>query len=175
MESLLELLRRPWPWWIVGPLVGLVPAALLLLGNRMFGVSSNLRHACAILAPKSAAWFDYDWRGSAWNLAFAGGTLAGGFVGGVLLAGAEPVALVPVPLFSWAGLATPAGFALIVGGGFLVGFGTAWAGGCTSGHGLTGVADLQAASFLALAAFFVGGIVTTWWILPLLLRGGGGA
>lgn len=173
MDSLLELVRRPWPWWVVGPLVGLVPAALLLLGNRMFGVSSNLRHACAILAPRSAAFFDYDWRGSAWNLAFAGGILAGGFVGGVLLAGNAPVPLVPLELFSWAGLATPQGLIAIVGGGFLVGFGTAWAGGCTSGHGLTGVADLQLSSLLALVAFFVGGIVTTWWIVPLLLPGGG--
>jgi len=169
MDSALELLRRPWPWWAVGPLVGLMPAALLLLGNRMFGVSANLRHACAILVPKSATFFDYDWRAGAWNLAFVAGILAGGFVGGVLLSDPAPT-LGPPSAFSWAALGTAGGWIILVGGGFLVGFGTAWAGGCTSGHGLSGVADLQAASLLALAAFFAGGIVTSWWLLPWIWR-----
>lgn len=192
---MIEFLRQPWPWWVAGPLVGLVPAALLLLGNRMFGMSSNLRHACAVFAPGSAAFFRYDWkREGGWNLAFALGTLLGGFIGGVLLANPEPVAiaartradlealgvrsfagLVPTDVFSWAALGSARGLAMVVGGGFLVGFGTAWAGGCTSGHGLTGVADLQAPSFLALLAFFAGGIAATWLLLPLIFRSGGGS
>jgi uncharacterized membrane protein YedE/YeeE len=189
----IELLRQPWPWWVAGPLVGLVPATLLVLGNRLFGMSSNLRHACAAVAPGPVAFFRYDWKGEgAWNLAFALGALLGGFVGGVLLADPEPVAiaartradlealgvrafagLVPADLFSWSALATLPGFACVVVGGFLVGFGSAWAGGCTSGHGLTGIADLQKASLLALSAFFAGGIAATWLLLPVLFRAGG--
>lgn len=185
---MIEFLRQPWPWWVAGPLVGLVPAALLLLGNRMFGVSSNLRHMCTLLAPRSAAFFDYDWKAvGGWNLAFAAGIVGGGVLGGLVLADPEAIAisartradleglgirsfdgLVPADVFSWSGLGTVRGLVLLVGGGFLVGFGTAWAGGCTSGHGLTGVADLQKPSFLALGAFFVGGIVATWWLLPLV-------
>jgi uncharacterized membrane protein YedE/YeeE len=187
----IEFLRQPWPWWVAGPLVGIVPAVLLLLGNRAFGVSSNLRHACAAIAPRSAAFLDYDWRREGgWNLAFALGMIGGGFLGGVVLADPEPVAiaartradlealgvrafhgLVPGDVFAWSALGTVRGFVLLVVGGFCVGFGTAWAGGCTSGHGLTGVADLQPPSFLALAAFFIGGIAATWWLLPLAFAG----
>lgn len=47
-----------------------------------------------------------------------------------------------------------AGLATLLGGGALVGFGTAWAGGCTSGHGLVGVSRLQPGSLVATAAFF---------------------
>lgn len=185
---MIEFLRQPWPWWVAGPLLGLVPAALLLVGNRAFGLSANLRHACALIAPRSAGFFAYDWRKEGgWNLAFALGTLLGGFVGGVLLANPEPIAiaartrtdlealgvrtfdgLVPGDVFAWSALSTVRGFTCVVAGGFLVGFGTAWAGGCTSGHGLTGVADLQKPSFLALLAFFAGGIAATWLLLPLV-------
>jgi len=185
-----EVLLRPWPWYVAGPLIGLVPAALLLLGNKVFGVSSVLRHGCAALYPRDIAHFRYDWRREgSWNLAFALGILAGGFIAGFLLRNPAPVdispqtkadllalgvhdfsGLVPRDLFSWASLLTLRGWAVLVGGGFLVGFGTAYAGGCTSGHGLSGVADLQPASMIALLGFFVGGILGTFVLLPVLLR-----
>jgi uncharacterized membrane protein YedE/YeeE len=186
---LMELLSRPWPWYVVGPLVGLFVPLLLVLGNRQFGLSSNLRHACAAVLPGRVEFFRYDWREKGlWNLVFALGIVAGGFVGGVLLASPEPIGisertvadlsalgirefagLVPGDLFSWAGLLTFRGFVAVVVGGFLVGFGTAYAGGCTSGHGLSGLADLQPASLVALVGFFVGGIAGTFLLLPLVL------
>lgn len=189
MNSLLEILSRPWPWYVGGPLIALFVPLLLLLGNRLFGVSSNLRHVCAAVLPGRSAYFAYDWRREgAWNLAFAVGIVLGGFVGGYLLANPEPVAisaetraslaalgisdfrgLVPAELFNWSALLTWKGFGLIILGGFLVGFGTAYAGGCTSGHGLSGIADLQLPSLIALIGFFVGGIIGTFWILPLFL------
>jgi uncharacterized protein len=179
----------PWPWYITGPVLGLFPALLLILGNRMFGVSSNLRHLCAAVTPGRAGYFGYDWRREGgWNLAFAAGILAGGVISGTLLASPEPVAiaaetraslaalgvqrfdgLAPADLFRWDALLTWRGALLILGGGFLVGFGTAYAGGCTSGHGLSGVADLQLPSLIALAAFFAGGIIGTFVLLPLIL------
>lgn len=183
-----EFLTHPWPWYVVGPLVGLTPATLLLLGNRLFGVSSNLRHACAILTPGGTDDFGYDWREERWNLAFALGILVGGFVAGAAFRNPEPVAiaaetkaallalgvhefsgLVPSDLFSWASLSSAHGWLLLGGGGFLVGFGTAYAGGCTSGHGLSGIADLQLPSLIALIAFFAGGIIGTFLLLPLIL------
>jgi hypothetical protein len=174
---------------VAGPLLGLFAPLLLLLGNKLFGLSSNLRHACAAVVPRDLAYFRYDWRREGgWNLAFALGIVAGGLLAGNLFANPEPVAisartradllalgirdfagLVPADLFSWSSLVTPHGFAVVVGGGFLVGFGTAYAGGCTSGHGISGVADLQPASFLALAGFFVGGVLGTFVLLPLVL------
>ena len=182
-------MTRPWPWYIAGPLLGLFVPALLLLGNRMFGVSSNLRHMCAALFPRTIDHFRYDWRGTgAWNLAFAAGIVIGGFLAGFLFANPEPVAiaaatqsslaelgiehrvgLVPAELFSWRALLDVKRAALLVLGGLLIGFGTAYAGGCTSGHGLTGVADLQPASFIALAGFFIGGLLGTFLLLPVFL------
>lgn len=179
----------PWPWYVAGPILGLFPALLLLLGNRMLGVSNNLRHVCAALAPGQSRYFAYDWKGvGGWNLAFAAGICAGGFVAGTLFANPDPVAiasetraslaalgvdrfdgLAPADIFNWGALLTWQGVALLVGGGVLVGFGTAYAGGCTSGHGLTGIADLQLPSLIALAAFFAGGIAGTHLLLPLLL------
>lgn len=183
-----DFLFAPWPWYIVGPLLGLFPALFLLVANRMFGVSSNLRHMCAAMLPGRHAYFQHDWRSERWNLLFALGILAGGVIAGTLLRNPEPVAispathaaladlgirnftgLVPPDLFSWSALASPEAWILLVGGGFLVGFGTAWAGGCTSGHGLAGVADLQPASLLALLAFFAGGIIGTFLLLPIVL------
>lgn len=186
---MLELLSRPWPWYVAGPLLGLFAPLLLLLGNKLFGISSNLRHACAAVLPGDIAYFRYDWRGEGgWNLVFALGILVGGFLAGWVFANPEPVAiaaqtradlaalgirdfggLVPDDLFSWSALLSVRGLLIIVLGGFLVGFGTAYAGGCTSGHGISGVADLQPASFLALVAFFVGGILGTFVLLPLIL------
>ena len=178
----------PLPWYVAGPLLGLFPALLLILGNRMFGVSSNLRHICAAIRPQRAGYFSYDWKGESWNLAFAAGILAGGFIAGTWLANPNPVAigddtraalaslgvtsfdgLAPSDLFNWRALLSWPGAALILGGGFLVGFGTAYAGGCTSGHGLTGIADLQLPSLIALAGFFAGGILGTFVLLPLIL------
>ena len=174
---------------MAGPLIGLIVPSLLLLGNKAFGISSNLRHACAALAPCGIAHFRYDWKKEgAWNLAFVLGILAGGVVGGLLLANPEPIALsartkadltalglhdfsglVPRELFSWESLLTVRGWMILAVGGFLVGFGTAYAGGCTSGHAITGLADFQLPSLVAVGGFFAGGLAATWLLLPLLL------
>src|SRR5687768_7463889 len=183
-----DMLARPWPWYLAGPLIGLFVPALLLLGNRQFGISSNLRHLCAAIAPGRVEFFRYDWKGQGlWNLAFLAGVFVGGFVAAQLLGAGDAAispettaalaqlglqdfsGLAPAEIFSWANLLTPRGLITIVGGGFLVGFGTAYAGGCPSGHGISGVADLQGPSFVALIAFFVGGIVGTFLLLPLIL------
>lgn len=175
------------PWYIAGPLIGLVVPVLLLIGNRAFGMSSNLRHICAAAAPTSD-YLRYDWRGAgSWNLVLVAGVVVGAFlagypqeqvVTGISAAARESVAalgvtdmtgLVPAQLFSWAALADPRALLLIVGGGFLVGFGTAWAGGCTSGHSITGLAALQLPSLVATLGFFAGGLLGTWVLLPLLL------
>lgn len=187
------LTLSPWPWYIAGPLIGLVVPALLLLGGKVFGLSANLRHACAALPVPTRltpAFLRYDWRTAGlWNLAFAAGIAAGGFVGlNVLADPAAPIALapatadalralgltpgaglVPTELVSWAALASPVGLLMIVGGGFLVGFGARWAGGCTSGHAISGLADLQLPSLVAVAGFFGGGLLMTHLVLPILL------
>jgi uncharacterized protein len=184
---LLELISRPWPWYVAGPLIGLFVPALLLLGNRQFGISSNLRHLCAAIAPGRIEFFRYDWEHAGmWNLTFLAGVFAGGFIGARLL-GTGDVAITadttamltqlgvhdfsgfaPREIFSWSGLLTFRGATSIIGGGLLVGFGTAYAGGCTSGHAISGLAAVERASLLAVIGFFAGGLLATYLILPLL-------
>lgn len=186
---MIEMLSRPWPWYVAGPLIGLVVPVLLLLDNKQFGISANLRHACAIVAPGRVEFFRYDWRRvGGWNLAFILGVLLGGFIAAQWLAGDASIAisqatktdlsalgvrdfsgLVPRELFNWASLLTARGVVMLVGGGLLVGFGTAYAGGCTSGHAISGLADLQLPSLIAVLGFFAGGLLTTWLVLPVLL------
>jgi uncharacterized membrane protein YedE/YeeE len=184
---MLELLSEPWPWYVAGPLIGLIVPLLLWAGGE-FGVSENLRHICAAVLPTRNDFFRYDWKATGlWNLTFALGIVLGGAVAGTVLASPDPLVvsdattaalkvigvttfegLVPAQVFSWEGLATVPGFVMIVIGGFLVGFGARYAGGCTSGHAISGLANLQLPSLLALLGFFAGGLLATWFILPLL-------
>jgi uncharacterized membrane protein YedE/YeeE len=184
-----EWLVRPWPWYVAGPLIGLFPAILLLLGNRPFGVSSTLRHVCAAACPGTLQYFRYDWRrDGGWNLAFSVGILAGGILAGSVFGNPDPIriasdtkaallalgvtdftGLVPSDVFRWANLATLPGIAVMVGGGFFVGFGSAYAGGCTSGHALSGIADLQLPSAVAILGFFAGGMAASFFLVPFLL------
>ena len=186
---MLELLTNPWPWYVAGPLIGLIVPALLVIGGKMFGVSANLRTACAIVAPGKVEFFKFDWkRAGGWNLAFSLGIIIGGFLAATLLASPDPIAisaatkadlaalgiadftgLVPSDLFSWENVLTLKGFLLLGVGGFLVGFGAAYAGGCTSGHAIMGLADLQLPSLVAVLGFFAGGLITTHLLLPLIL------
>jgi len=162
-------LPHPLPWYLAGPIIGLIVPALLLLGNKAFGVSSSFRHVCAAIAPCGLDFFTHDWkRAGAWNLVF----LAGVFTGAAIAFRVSPplVALAPPEVFSWSGLVTVRGFVSIVVGGFLVGFGTAYAGGCTSGHAIAGLADRQLASLVAVCGFFAGGLTATFIILPFLAR-----
>jgi uncharacterized protein len=184
----IETLSQPWPWYVAGPLIGIMVPLLLLLGNRLFGFSSNLRTMCAAVLPTRAEYFRFDWKSAGtWNLAFLLGTVLGAAIAALLLGAPtpdisattqeqltalglqRPEGLVPAEVFSWSSLLTIRGFVSIVVGGFLVGFGTAYAGGCTSGHGITGLATLQLASLIAVIGFFAGGLLGTFVVLPLLL------
>ena len=182
-------LSSPWPWYVAGPIIGLIVPLLLWLGNKPFGISSNLRHVCSAVAPCGLQYFEYDWRRmGGWNLVFILGVFVGGWLAGTVLANPDPVALsaearaslaaigitdfnglAPRELFQWSALTTMRGGILLVLGGFAVGFGTAYAGGCTSGHAITGLADRQLASLVAVVGFFAGGLFATWVLLPRLL------
>lgn len=183
------LLTASWPWYVAGPLIGLFVPLLLLLTGKAFGVSSSLKHTCAATVPGRAEYFQYDWKASGlWNLLFVVGILLGGVLAVQFLGGGGPTGiaaatkadlqalgltdfsgLVPPTLFSWSSLTTVPGIVTLVIGGFLVGFGARYAGGCTSGHGITGLATLQAPSLIAVVGFFIGGLLTTHLLLPLLL------
>ena len=184
----MQFLHHPWPWYVAGALIGLIVPALLLLGNKHFGISANLRHICAACFPANIRFFKYDWKKEAWNLFFVGGILIGGFLSAQYLGSNEPVVvhpdlakelatygiddysgLVPVQLFSFDNLFTAKGIIMMIGGGFLVGFGTRYAGGCTSGHAIMGLSNLQWPSLVATISFMVGGFIMANFILPYIL------
>src|SRR5258708_1271976 len=185
----MNILTQPWPWYIAGPLIGLMVPLLLLAGNKAFGISSTLRHFCAACIPTKAKFFQYDWKAESWNMVFAFGMVLGGFIAGYLFQNPNPIALsenaiesmnqlgvknysglIPSDVFNFAALLTLRGFLLMVVGGFLIGFGTRYAGGCTSGHAIMGIATLQWSSLVATICFMIGGFIMTWFILPYLLQ-----
>ncbi len=185
----MDFIKQPWPWYIAGPLIGLVVPALLFLGNKTFGISSSLRHICAACFPADISFFKYDWKKESWNLFFAAGIVAGGFIATYFLSKPGTVdlnpqtiailkqqgikdfsGLLPQDIFSFSQLFTLRGLVFIVIGGFLVGFGTRYAGGCTSGHAIMGISSLQWPSLVATCCFMAGGFIMTWFILPYLLQ-----
>jgi uncharacterized protein len=181
-------LQQPWHWSIAGILIGLTVPTLLLMGNKHFGISANLRHICAACMPANIPFFKYDWKKEIWNLFFVTGILIGGFLAAHFLQNPEPLqiaattrakleaqgihsftGLIPTDLFSLASILSLRGFIIIVLGGFLVGFGTRYAGGCTSGHAIMGLSDLQIPSLVATLCFMIGGFLMTWLGLPFIL------
>ncbi len=184
----MQIFYSPWPWYVAGPIIGITVPLLLLLGNKRLGISSTLRQICAACLPSNIPLFNYNWKKDSWNIFFAAGVAIGGFIGGILLANPRVVSistntveflsslgihdfkgLMPIELFSWTSLLAVKGFLLMVVGGFLVGFGTRYAQGCTSGHGILGLSALQWPSLIATICFFLGGILFSHFVLPHIL------
>lgn len=185
----MDLMKQPWPWYVAGPMIACVMFFLLYFGNR-FGLSSNLRSMCSIVgAGKASSFFRFDWRADLWNLVFVLGALIGGFISQRFLISSEAVGIseatinqleqlgivnpgetfLPTSIFGWDALSTPKYALMLIGGGILVGFGTRYANGCTSGHAISGLSDLQLPSLVAVIGFFIGGLAMTHFILPMLL------
>lgn len=182
-------MKQPWPWYVAGPLIGLTVPILLLVGNKSFGISSSLRHICASCMPADIPFFQYDWKRESWNLFFVLGIFFGGFLSSVFLPNSRPLEiypdlvadltsygikqyqqLIPIDIMSWAELFSFRGFLVTVVGGFLVGFGSRYAGGCTSGHAIMGLATLQYPSLIATISFMTGGFLMANFILPVIFR-----
>ena len=186
----MELLTRPWPWYVAGPIIGLTVPLVYLYAGRKWGISSTFRDVCAATFPHGIEHFRYSWRHvGGWRLTMALGLVVGGLLAGVtrsddvaiseatrsdlaVLGITDFSGLVPAEIFSWASLGTLPGLVLILGGGFLVGFGTRYANGCTSGHAISGLSALRLTSLVAVIGFFVGGLIATHVLLPLIMGGG---
>ena len=184
MESILN----PWSWYVSGPLIAFIMAMLLYFG-KTFGMSSNLKTMCAIAgAGKFANFFKFNWSDQIWNLTVVLGAIIGGFIATQYLSNhsitnlnPNTVAelqqmgfknagstLVPSEMFNLKAITSAKGLLLLIIGGLLVGFGTRYAGGCTSGHAITGLSSLQKPSLIAVIGFFIGGLIMTTIILPLI-------
>jgi uncharacterized protein len=184
---MLHFLKEPWPWYISGPIIGLMVPLLLVFGNKNFGISSSLRHICAMCTPINIKYFNYDWKSEKWNLFFVGGIVIGGFLASQFMIdqnyfgiSAETIdslkalgvgnydLFLPQDIFNWANVFSIQGLIFMVFGGFLVGFGTRYANGCTSGHSISGLSNLQFGSLIATISFFIGGLIMTHFILPYI-------
>lgn len=186
---MIDLLTQPWPWYVGGPLIGLMLPLLLYIGNKSFGVSSSFRHVCSATVPAGLEYFSYNWWERRWNLWLVAGMIIGGFLGGYVFDNPEPIALaaqtqqelaaigitdfnglIPNDLFNFENLLSLQGIIVMIAGGFLVGFGARYAGGCTSGHAITGMATFQKASLISTVGFFIGGLIVTYLLLPVILN-----
>ncbi len=184
MENILE----PWPWYISGPLIAIIMFVLIYFG-KTFGMSSNLRTFCTIAgAGKKNDFFNFDWKSQWWNLLVVIGAVIGGFIAHFLLSNPIDIdlnpdtveqlsqlgfenagkSLLPPEIYSWDSVLSLKGLSILIIGGFLVGFGTRYAGGCTSGHAITGLSSLQRPSLIAVIGFFIGGLIMVHLLFPLI-------
>ncbi|PKA97160.1 hypothetical protein B0O79_0810 [Flavobacteriaceae bacterium MAR_2009_75] len=184
----MELILKPWPWYLSGPLITAVMIFLVYFG-KTFGMSSNLRTFCSIGgAGKYADFFRFDWKAQRWNLIVVLGAIIGGFIAVQFLSDGSAIelnpetisdlnqlgfqdvgsALLPAEIYDWQNALSFKGLLILIGAGFLVGFGTRYAGGCTSGHAITGLSNLQLPSLIAVIGFFIGGLIMTHFLLPLI-------
>ncbi len=189
MNNLIEILQSPWPWYVSGPLIALVMMLMILYG-KTFGVSSNLRIVCAACgAGKKSDFFNFNWKNQIWNVLFVIGAIIGGFLTDAFLSSGQPIDIsqstvqdlkalgitsfesyIPTDLFNFKALSSWEGVFVIIGGGFMIGFGARYAGGCTSGHAITGLSNLQVPSLIAVIGFFIGGLTMTHLIMPFLFN-----
>lgn len=185
----MDLIFNPWPWYVGGPLIAGIMFLLLWVGRR-FGMSSNLRTVCAAVGgAKASSFFDYNWKDERWNLIVALGAVIGGWIAMNFLSTDPAVALhpdvieqlqqlgisdagkafMPEKFFTAEAWSDPKSLLILLGGGFLVGFGARYAGGCTSGHAISGLSNLQLGSLIAVIGFFIGGLVMNHFLLPYII------
>lgn len=187
MNTVLEFISKPWPWYVSGIMIVLIMLAMIFFGKK-FGFSSNFRTICAVCgAGNVSSYFNFNWREDVWNLWFLVGSVLGGWLAANYLSDGAPVqiseatirdlaalglgaptGIQPAEIFNFNFLFSVKGMILLVGGGFLVGFGTRYAEGCTSGHAISGLSNLQLPSLIAVIGFFIGGLVMTHLIYPLI-------
>jgi len=189
LVHMIDFISQPWPWYVAGPMIALVLSSLLFFGKE-FGFSSNLRTMCAIGGAGAASdFFNINWKNQVWNLIFLLGSIIGGFISFNYLTSDPSVILssntiseleglgfsnvgdtyLPAELFGTEALSSVKGIFLLLLGGFLVGFGARYAGGCTSGHAISGLSNLQIPSLIAVVGFFIGGLIMVYGIMPYIL------
>ena len=185
----MEIIFQTWSWYVSGFIIGIIMLALTYFG-KAFGMSSNLRSLCSIAGlGKRVAFFDFDWKAQRWNLVVVVGAMLGGFVAVHFMSDASNVdinpktiaqlaqlgidapkgKLMPDSLFGTAILTSPKSIFILLIGGILIGFGSRYAGGCTSGHAISGLSNLQLPSLKAAIGFFIGGLIMAHFLLPLIV------
>ncbi|MBL4905713.1 MAG: YeeE/YedE family protein [Flavobacteriaceae bacterium] len=176
----MDWIYEPWPWYVSGPIIAFI-MFLLLMVDKNFGMSANLRTMCTICgAGKKVDFFKFDWKTQRWNLVIVLGAIIGGFIASNYLSNDLAVAInpetietlkslgfesagtqyLPVELYGNNVFSDPKSLAILAIGGLMVGFGARYAGGCTSGHAISGLSELQLPSLIAVIGFFITRILT---------------
>lgn len=184
----MDFIFQTWAWYVSGFLIGVIMLSLIYFG-KTFGMSSNLRSLCSMAGlGKRVGFFDFDWKAQRWNLVVVLGAMLGGFVAVHFMADASNVSinpktieqlaqlgidapngkLMPDALFGSQIFESPKHIILLLIGGILIGFGSRYAGGCTSGHAISGLSNLQIPSLKAVIGFFIGGLIMAHFLLPLI-------
>lgn len=184
----MEIIFQPWPWFVGGPLIALTLFLYFYFGKN-FGASTNFETLCTIAgAGKVSTYFKKDWKQRDFALLFVIGLIIGGFISSNYLIPNQTINLNPKTIqeLTDLGFSNPAksyfpdeifshemamslkGFLILILSGVCIGFGTRYAGGCTSGHAITGLSNLQYPSLLAVIGFFIGGIIAVWFLIPLI-------
>ncbi len=186
---MIRFFSQPWPWFVSGPSIAMV-MAILIFSGKTFGFSANLSNMCSMFGlGKHSDYFNFNWKEQRWNLWFLAGSIIGGYLAVRFLHSPQPISLSvstitdlkklnipfdgnlePGTIFNWSYLLSVRGMLLFLGGGFLIGFGTRYAGGCTSGHAITGLSALQLPSLIAVIGFFIGGLFTTFFLFPIFFK-----
>jgi uncharacterized membrane protein YedE/YeeE len=186
----MEIIFQTWPWYLSGFIIGMIMLSLIYFG-KTFGMSSNLRSMCSMTGlGKRVRFFDFDWKSQRWNLVVVAGAMVGGFVAVHFMSDPSNVSinpktidqlaklgidapqgkLMPDTLFGNQTFQSPMNILILLVGGLLIGFGSRYAGGCTSGHAISGLSNLQIPSLKAVIGFFIGGLIMTYFIFPLIFR-----
>jgi hypothetical protein len=184
----MDFISQTWSWYLSGFLIGMIMLCLIYFG-KAFGMSSNLRSLCSMVgAGKYVSFFDFDWKSQRWNLVVILGAMLGGFVAVHYMSALSNVdinpktieqlaqmgidepngKLMPEALFGMDVFQSPKIISILIIGGILIGFGSRYAGGCTSGHAISGLSNLQLPSLKAVIGFFIGGLIMAHFILPLI-------
>jgi uncharacterized protein len=184
----MDIFFKTWHWSISGFLIAIIMLTLNYFG-KVFGMSTNLRSLCSIAgADKCADFFKFDWKSQRWNLLVVVGAMIGGYVAVNFMSDPTNVnidsrtkielvkmnidlpngKLLPNKIFGIAALKSPKMISILIIGGFLIGFGSRYAGGCTSGHAIAGLSNFQKQSLKAVVGFFIGGLIMAHFILPLI-------
>ena len=186
---MITIFSQPWPWYVSGLAIAVI-LSILLFSGKTFGFSANLSNICSMMGlGKQVNYFNFNWKKQQWNLWFLVGSIIGGYIAAHYLQSHQPLSLSketiqdlkklnipfdgnlePGTIFNWGYLFTVRGMVLFLGGGFLIGFGTRYAGGCTSGHAITGLSALQLSSLIAVIGFFIGGLLTTFFLFPVFFK-----